>query len=115
MGNRRRILRHISRKFGAQSYRKKGNDWRHFHYMTFYTAPAHMIADSSVLVTVAKEKRGHLPARGDERDSDITETHHVPLCSTGEDHRMRLGRKWSIYRVLLYCRHVKDSPIRTAT
>eukprot|EP00959_Pyramimonas_sp_CCMP1952_P131546 2750782-Pyramimonas_sp.AAC.1 len=50
------------------------------------TVPTHMITDNGVLVTVAEEQRGHLPKGGYPRDSDIEETHHVPLCSTVEDH-----------------------------
>eukprot|EP00959_Pyramimonas_sp_CCMP1952_P079848 1669502-Pyramimonas_sp.AAC.1 len=44
-----------------------------------------MIPDSSALITVAEEQRGHLPKREHPRDSDIEETHHVPLCSMVED------------------------------
>eukprot|EP00959_Pyramimonas_sp_CCMP1952_P335000 7015078-Pyramimonas_sp.AAC.2 len=51
-----------------------------------YTVPAHMITDNSALVTVAEKQRGHLPKWGYSRDSDTEETHHVPLCSTVEDH-----------------------------
>eukprot|EP00959_Pyramimonas_sp_CCMP1952_P337886 7075910-Pyramimonas_sp.AAC.1 len=51
-----------------------------------YTVPAHMITGNSVLVTVAEEQRGRLLTWGHPRDSDIEETYHVPLCSTGEDH-----------------------------
>eukprot|EP00959_Pyramimonas_sp_CCMP1952_P183341 3833201-Pyramimonas_sp.AAC.1 len=39
-----------------------------------YSVPAHMITDNSVLVTLAEEPRGHLPAWGHPRDSDIAET-----------------------------------------
>eukprot|EP00959_Pyramimonas_sp_CCMP1952_P031197 653923-Pyramimonas_sp.AAC.1 len=45
-----------------------------------------MITDNSALVTAAEEQRGHLPTRGHPCDPDIEETHHVPMCSTGEDH-----------------------------
>eukprot|EP00959_Pyramimonas_sp_CCMP1952_P276328 5776297-Pyramimonas_sp.AAC.1 len=50
-----------------------------------YTVPTQMIADNSVLVTVAEEQRGRLPTRGHPRDIDTTETYHVPLCITDED------------------------------
>eukprot|EP00959_Pyramimonas_sp_CCMP1952_P068595 1431719-Pyramimonas_sp.AAC.1 len=45
-----------------------------------------MITDNSALVTVAEEQPGHRPAWGHPRSSDIEETYHVPLCSTGEGH-----------------------------
>eukprot|EP00959_Pyramimonas_sp_CCMP1952_P382178 8008115-Pyramimonas_sp.AAC.1 len=56
-----------------------------------YTAPTHMVSDNSVLVTVAEGQWGHLPKWGCPRGSDIEETHHVPLCSTVEDHSYGLG------------------------
>eukprot|EP00959_Pyramimonas_sp_CCMP1952_P231989 4848207-Pyramimonas_sp.AAC.1 len=51
----------------------------------FFTVPAHVISDNSVLITVAEEQRGHLPKWRHPRYSDIEETHHVPLCPTVED------------------------------
>eukprot|EP00959_Pyramimonas_sp_CCMP1952_P018180 384986-Pyramimonas_sp.AAC.1 len=39
-----------------------------------FTVPAHIIPDHSVLITVAKEQRGHLPRWGRPRDSDAETT-----------------------------------------
>eukprot|EP00959_Pyramimonas_sp_CCMP1952_P346392 7254813-Pyramimonas_sp.AAC.1 len=50
-----------------------------------------MITDNSVLVTVAEEQRGHLPAWGHPRDSNIEGTYHVPLSSADEDQSYGLG------------------------
>eukprot|EP00959_Pyramimonas_sp_CCMP1952_P335920 7033899-Pyramimonas_sp.AAC.1 len=50
-----------------------------------------MIPGNSALITVAEEQQGHLPKWGHPRDSDIDETHHVPLCSTAEDGSYGLG------------------------
>eukprot|EP00959_Pyramimonas_sp_CCMP1952_P437854 9166836-Pyramimonas_sp.AAC.1 len=50
-----------------------------------HTVPTQMITHNSALVTVAEEQRGHLPTWGNPHGIDTTETHHVPLCSTGED------------------------------
>eukprot|EP00959_Pyramimonas_sp_CCMP1952_P028556 598943-Pyramimonas_sp.AAC.1 len=44
-----------------------------------------MITDNTVLVTVAEEKWGHLPAWRNLQDMDATGTHHAPSCSTDED------------------------------
>eukprot|EP00959_Pyramimonas_sp_CCMP1952_P078131 1633340-Pyramimonas_sp.AAC.1 len=44
-----------------------------------------MMYDNSALVTVADEQCGHLPAWGNPQDISTTETHHAPVCSTGED------------------------------
>eukprot|EP00959_Pyramimonas_sp_CCMP1952_P414656 8688065-Pyramimonas_sp.AAC.1 len=42
-----------------------------------YTVPAQMITDSCVLVTVAKEQRGHQPTWGNPQDIVTPETYHV--------------------------------------
>eukprot|EP00959_Pyramimonas_sp_CCMP1952_P466824 9490598-Pyramimonas_sp.AAC.1 len=48
--------------------------------------PARIVPYHSVLITVAEEKRGHLPKWGHPRDSDSEETFHVPMCSIVDDY-----------------------------
>eukprot|EP00959_Pyramimonas_sp_CCMP1952_P173249 3620310-Pyramimonas_sp.AAC.1 len=74
-----------------------------------YSVPTPMITDSSVLVTVAEEQRGHLPAWG--HRATPTSWRHI-MSHYASRTKTRLpdwtrGRKRSFYRTLLYCRHAK--------
>eukprot|EP00959_Pyramimonas_sp_CCMP1952_P252811 5281453-Pyramimonas_sp.AAC.1 len=53
--------------------------------VNLFAMPAQMVPDQSMLITVADEQRWCLPKWGRTRDSDIDETHHVPMCSMVED------------------------------
>eukprot|EP00959_Pyramimonas_sp_CCMP1952_P438416 9178597-Pyramimonas_sp.AAC.1 len=78
------------------------------------TVPTHMITDSSVLVTVAEEQRGHLPKRVHPRDSDTGgASSPTVLCGRRPQLWIGLGRESPLCRTLLRCRNVTGGPIRT--
>eukprot|EP00959_Pyramimonas_sp_CCMP1952_P169174 3534249-Pyramimonas_sp.AAC.1 len=86
MSNQRRTSRHTHNgSVVCRATRRKGIAGRSSSRRTLCCTRADNLCETSVLVAVAEEQQGHLPARGNPQDIYTTEKYHVLLCSKGED------------------------------